>query len=676
MSLIWREAGEIDLDREPQLGRGRIPKPLEELPEAPAREACRGRSRSERKQREKLPEAPARESREDCGLNPSEQDGPPRRVRRKTTAAKAQVSGEATAAASGAAVAEAETPLEPVPESAFTASWMAGQPAPIPFETEVGQRHVEVFRTSKKWFRKAQSEVDPELKLEVSESLLESFLQARPLLKGPLLERLGQGRCVRDVYSAQDHLTVEYRPAASWNLEGVKVAEGVHGTMMSSIWSIVGDNALHHSTVNVLTRNGEPLEGVYAHAPQRAAKCCFYAPWAMPWGPCGVAARVFVWFKSDWQGVIKVKGSDQLVFAHPLIFAVVFQIAALGALTEGEKMCAPWDVCSERVPKQWSSKLGLPPPAVPPAAPSAVPPSPAPAKKKKVVVRRRVRLTCVASSPETEAAHLAKLNGRLRGLGSERRILLREYRRVSRLVRRADLPRLNQALKRGVWVARRQAAKRIEAEVFRRLSAEGGFKRVPAIPRAAAAAGEAAMVEPHEAPAGPRTYGAAQKKTRNRKKRERKEAKLASSGGGAAGKGPSSSSASRRQGKSWGTSGAAGSQWSTAAWRNESWGSSGAASSQWSAVASESVGARRGLRSPSRGPRRLPTPPRDPRRPEQEPRPRLPAREPCRGRGRSRSERKQREKLPEAPARESREDRGLNPSEQDGPPRRVRRLTR
>lgn len=138
---------------------------------------------------------------------------------------------------------------------------------------------------------------------------------------------------------------------------------------------------------------------------------------------------------------------------------------------------------------------------------------------------------------------------------------------------------------------------------------------MPATPRAAVAAGA------YEAPAGPRTYGAVQKKTRNRKKRERKEAKLASSGGGAAGKGPSSSSASRRQVKSWGTSGAAGSQWSAAAWRNESWGSSGAASWQWSAVAWESVGARRGLRSHSRSPRRLPTPPRDPRRPEQEPQP-------------------------------------------------------
>ena len=103
-------------------------------------------------------------------------------------------------------------------------------------------------------------------------------------------------------------------------------------------------------------------------------------------------------------------------------------------------------------------------------------------------------------------------------------------------------------------MAKRQAVKRIEAGVFRRLVAEGDSKHVPATPRAAVAAGA------YEAPAGPRTYGAVQKKTRNRKKRERKEAKLASSGGGAAGKGPSSSWASRRQGKSWGTSGAAGSQ--------------------------------------------------------------------------------------------------------------------
>ena len=153
-----------------------------------------------------------------------------------------------------------------------------------------------MFTTNKKWLRKAQSEVDPELKLKASLSLLESFLRARPLLHGSLLERLGQGRCVPDVYSTQGHLTVEYRPAVSWNLEGVEVAEGVHGTRMSNIWSIAGDNALHHSTVNVLTRNNQPLEGVYAHDSQRAAKCCFYAPWERPWGPCGVAVRTFVLF--------------------------------------------------------------------------------------------------------------------------------------------------------------------------------------------------------------------------------------------------------------------------------------------------------------------------------------------------------------------------------------------
>jgi hypothetical protein len=202
-----------------------------------------------------------------------------------------------------------------------------------------------------------------------------------------------------------------------------------------------------------------------------------------------------------------------------------------------------------------------------------------------IVLRRRIRLECVASSVEVEAAHLEKLNGKLQSRGSERRVSLHQYRKVYRLVRRADEQRFNQAVKRGgLWMAKRQAVKRIEAAVFRRLVGEGDPEPAPATPRAAAAAGEVAGVEPSEASARPRTYGAQQKKTRNRKKRERKEAKLASSGG-AAGRGPSGGSTSRRKDKSWHTSGAASSNWSAASWGSESWGSSGAASSNWSAVA-------------------------------------------------------------------------------------------
>ena len=140
--------------------------------------------------------------------------------------------GKAAAAASEAAAAEAETPLLPVPESAFAACWIAGQPAPIPLQSEVGQRYVEVFRCNKKWLQKACSEVYPENRREASVPLLESFLQARPLVNGSLLDRLGPGHCVRDVYSTQDHLTVEYRPTVTWTLEGVQVTEAVHGTRM------------------------------------------------------------------------------------------------------------------------------------------------------------------------------------------------------------------------------------------------------------------------------------------------------------------------------------------------------------------------------------------------------------------------------------------------------------
>ena len=140
-------------------------------------------------------------------------------------------------------------------------------------------------------------------------------------------------------------------------LEGVQVTEAVHGTRMCIIWSIVGDDNLEHSRVHVLFRNGQPFEGVYAHTPARAGKCCFYAPWERPRGPCGVAARVFLRTKSDEQGVIRPKNSDQLVLARPFIHTVVFQRATLGSLITGEKVSAAWDIRSERVPKQWLSKL-------------------------------------------------------------------------------------------------------------------------------------------------------------------------------------------------------------------------------------------------------------------------------------------------------------------------------
>ncbi len=80
---------------------------------------------------------------------------------------------------------------------------------------------------------------------------------------------------------------------------GVQVLRGVHGTGMTNFWSILGDGVLEPSQVNVLTRGGEPIEGMYAHTPANAAKRSFYAPWQMPWGRCGVGARVFLWFESD-----------------------------------------------------------------------------------------------------------------------------------------------------------------------------------------------------------------------------------------------------------------------------------------------------------------------------------------------------------------------------------------
>ena len=267
-----------------------------------------------------------------------------------------------------------------------------------------------------------------------------------------------------------------------------------------------------------------------------------------PWGPCSVAARVFLRTNSDEQGVIRPKNSDQLVLARPLIHTVVFQIATLESLITGEKVSAAWDIRSERVPKQCLSKLAEVPGQV--VSSNAAPPVEPPGfyavlhSLQKVRRRIRVRLQCTASSPELEAARLEKLNKRLKGFGSEHSISLYKYRRTFHSIRRADQPRLEQALKRGgLWTAKRQATTRIETGIIRRLVAEKSSDHGSAMPLAAAAAGE--TCEPHEAPVRPGTYGDQQKKTRNRKKRERKN-RVASSGGGAAGKGFSGSSASRR----------------------------------------------------------------------------------------------------------------------------------
>ena len=159
-------------------------------------------------------------------------------------------------------------------EFSFIAFWKPGSPAPIPSRQETRQRTVLWWPMSKHRRKLALAETYAGEKRYPTVELLESFLAARPHPQGTLLDYLGRGVQVRDIYSKQNHLTVTFWLPRSTALEDAEATHEVHGTCVSNLWSILVDDHTEPSRENVLMRKNEPVEGVYAHTSGNRTKWC------------------------------------------------------------------------------------------------------------------------------------------------------------------------------------------------------------------------------------------------------------------------------------------------------------------------------------------------------------------------------------------------------------------